>query len=1133
MYRIEYSGLKSTLSLLLAIVLIFATSTVSSFAATSNSDEFDRLRQKYFEALAGNGNYDPTVTYIADKLISIDTLAGSAWSTMQKGPGVSSLWPGSRFASSDSVWNKDYDIQEEYNRLLNMAIAYRTYGSQYYNNTQLRDDIVFGMEWLYANMYNTSRPRYNSRGQTFRREIGTPMILTKLMTLMYDDLSDTQISNYIVVFDHCSPDPLKWQQGTSTGANRSNMAQNVAIRGIIGKNPAKISQGINAMATVLRYVESGDGFYADGSFLMHNNTAYMGNYGRGLLRDATMVAYLLSGTDWEIPEENMGNLYRWVYDGYDIMIHDSQIFDDPRGRAVAYVGRNNHTLAEELIGIIVQLALAESPEKEKLQGIAKDMLSKSEWYNTTVGLPFVAWGNEILNNTSIVSRGDLLIYKQYNQMDFTAAHRSNYAVGISMHSSRVTNYEAINNSNLRGWHQGDGWTQIIDPDFYDTEDNYQWSTIDSYRLPGTTVNKNTAYSMNKSDRSWVGGTDVKNLYGVTGMDLHPKGQTLEARKSWFVFDDEIVFLGSGIHSRDNKAVETIVENKMLNDNGTNATYINGNSENTALSSTEKTLNDISSMHIAGITSGGDRGYYFPSSADLIMKREARSGKAIDINKEEAIASNEPMRTKNFAAMWFDHGTNPVNATYEYVVLPGMSRAETDSYAQNPDISILVNNENVHAVSENGLHITAANFWADSRVIADTIFSDKKAAIMMQEDAGVLEISVSDPTQQNTGQIHVAIRRQGLDVVNADSSVTINKLDPFIDLSFDVNNSKGAAQKAYVRVSSESVNEAAFAALLEEPVVPQAKITASVTTPELKFVDDTTGNVSLQYVDEDEITRPLTESEFANPPVYTLDNPADSAYVSLDSQTGKVTLLKNPYETRTIKINASADILQPYAFYEGFEKDFGELRNTSDAVNYSDNAASWMDRITSTADTGRYSAAYRLGNTGYVEKAFDTAQYGTVTMKFYDDLSAVPTSTSTIKIASSVYPSTSITDFRAIAPFKDGSTGSATHYSYRIAGGSTNWKVTKVPRSTGWHEFKWEYATSGLIMSIDGTQIYSSTSDISGFRRIGVANAWNTTAGPIDRFRFDELKFISNQPVWKTFTTSFDVTVIPGSSTSDI
>ena len=56
------------------------------------------------------------------------------------------------------------------------------------------------------------------------------------------------------------------------------------------------------------------------------------------------------------------------------------------------------------------------------------------------------------------------------------------------------------------------------------------------------------------------------MYGYTAamMRLRPDGRELEANKSWFLFDGEVVALGSGIRSTaEGKTVETIVENRLI------------------------------------------------------------------------------------------------------------------------------------------------------------------------------------------------------------------------------------------------------------------------------------------------------------------------------------------------------------------------------------------------------------------------------------------------------------------------------------------------------------------------------------------------------------------------------------------
>ena len=48
-------------------------------------------------------------------------------------------------------------------------------------------------------------------------------------------------------------------------------------------------------------------------------------------------------------------------------------------------------------------------------------------------------------------------------------------------------------------------------------------------------------------------------------------------------------------------------------------------------------------------------------------------------------------------MWVDHGQNPENAAYSYVLLPETSVEETERYAKAPKITVLENSGEVQAV----------------------------------------------------------------------------------------------------------------------------------------------------------------------------------------------------------------------------------------------------------------------------------------------------------------------------------------------------------------------------------------------------------------------------------------------------
>src|SRR5262249_5842137 len=147
--------------------------------------------------------------------------------------------------------------------------------------------------------------------------------------------------------------------------------------------------------------------------------------------------------------------------------------------------------------------------------------------------------------------GELSMYHQYANMDRAVVHRPGWALGVAMSSSRVGLYESVNSENLRGWYTGVGTTYLYDGDLAYYSDGY-WPTVDPYRLPGTTVDVQTrangANNNHLSPRNWVGGAELGSLFGATGMDYKDVSSDLVARKSWFMFDDEVVALGAGITS---------------------------------------------------------------------------------------------------------------------------------------------------------------------------------------------------------------------------------------------------------------------------------------------------------------------------------------------------------------------------------------------------------------------------------------------------------------------------------------------------------------------------------------------------------------------------------------------------------
>src|SRR5690606_11733317 len=106
-------------------------------------------------------------------------------------------------------------------------------------------------------------------------------------------------------------------------------------------------------------------------------------------------------------------------------------------------------------------------------------------------------------------------------------------------------------------------------------------------------------------------------------------------------------------------------------------------------------------------------------------------------------------TGNYLSMSINHGENPTDGQYAYVLLPNKTKDETAAYAENADIDILENNADVQAVKENKLNIIGANFWKNEKTTVERITRHHQASVMVKEVTDdYLEISVSDPTHKN-------------------------------------------------------------------------------------------------------------------------------------------------------------------------------------------------------------------------------------------------------------------------------------------------------------------------------------------------------------------------------------------------
>ncbi|RAU93301.1 polysaccharide lyase family 8 super-sandwich domain-containing protein [Paenibacillus sp. YN15] len=788
-----------TVFLLIAAIVMNLFYFPAPKALANGADEYDALRSKMYDVLTG-GAFDSADPDIAPKITSLSNNAQNFWDTMEKSAGRTYLWSDQSSPLGANMTSNH--VSGSYSRLLSMATAYSTNGTTLYQNADLLADILSGMDWMYANRYNMSVP-VRGYDNWYDWQIAAPLSINSITVLLYPHLSAQQISDWQEVI---ARQVLPFSAG-NTGANRIWTCNIIITSGILTKDSARITFGVDGISPVLDYVTSGEGFYEDGSFLQHTALIpYNGGYGTSLIDNLTQVMYIVAGSTWDITDPDINNVYQWIYNMYEPLFYQNSMMDMVNGRNIARTGNDNRGITSmgALGSSLVRLAYA-APNPEdaaRYKSMIKQWMSEATSltpYASLGSIQLIAQTKAIVDDPAVAARGELVLNKQYPNMARAVHRRPGFAFGISMSSKRVGNYESLNGENLKGWHTGDGMTYLYNSDITQFEDAF-WPTVDSHRLPGTTVIQNSEPAAQlKNGSNWAGGTEWGGLYGVTGMELRSPDASLAAYKSWFMFDDEIVNLGAGIQSSDSaNPVETIVDNRKLNSSGDNALTVDGVEKSSALD-WEESMSGIGWAHLAGNAAGADVGYYFPGGADIAGLRESRTANWNSINNYYNDSAVYPAyfedHTRQYLSLRFDHGTAPSDAFYSYVLLPNKTALEVGSYAAAPDITILENSREAQAVRENNLKLTGINFWQDAVKTVDGVTSNKKASVMIRSGDNGVEVSVADPTMDNTGTIRLELEMDLGPLAYLDSGIVVSSAGGKTVLTVNVNGTGGKTLKA--------------------------------------------------------------------------------------------------------------------------------------------------------------------------------------------------------------------------------------------------------------------------------------------------------------------------------------------------
>lgn len=797
--------MKKIISLLLSAVLMLGA--VSPVLAKDSTAE--ALRLKWYNNLTG-GDYAEGDAEIQAKVDNAAKNAQTRWDSMVKNP-------------TEVIWEDaplDYELTGEgmnltFERLRTMTIAYSYKTSPLYHNQDLKKDILKALRFLNDEVYY-DRVNYVRVGAVnwYYWEIGVPKNLVDILVLLYDEMDAGLRDGYISAVRHfMSDDPGlgPFGSGTSTGSNLTWKCMAYAILGIVADEASMIQRAADRVTPVFEYADTGglaDGFYTDGSYIQHYTLAYTGGYGTSTLSDGLQMIWLLDGTPYALDETYKQILLDWSINAFLPILYDGNLMDMVKGREVTRYNARDKVKASGVLGSLFRIAdIAEGAERELLLGAVKRNVLTSEDRRKSFinGLPVsdIQRAKAMLDDPAVKKTENAEAAKVFGGMDRVVYNGDGFAYGISMYSSRISAYEAITDDNPKGWFTGFGMTYLYNGNHDHYSDSY-WPTVDPTAHAGTTVSDLELKDSYKGDnngwrsgQNWAGGTSLDGRYAAAGMILEdfkdqPEDPAMTAKKSWFMFDNKIVALGSDISEpREGQSVKTTVDNRILS--GTANILVDGRPQNleAGAAAVKKYI------HVSD--DAAQTGYYFPAGGNVMARLDERTGSWNDLSKKP-YNPTDPY-TDTYCTITAAHGKNPKTGSYAYIVMPEVTETELEAYSQNETVQIVENSGSAASVRCDELGIQAANFWKNETHQSGSITSSGQASVMTCDYGDSFAVSVSDPTQTGTS-LEITVDRAVGDLIAKDDRITVIETSPALKLQIDTSRARGRAIEASFRLDGE-------------------------------------------------------------------------------------------------------------------------------------------------------------------------------------------------------------------------------------------------------------------------------------------------------------------------------------------
>ncbi|MEI1929613.1 polysaccharide lyase 8 family protein [Staphylococcus aureus] len=751
--------------------------------------DYEKLRNTWLDVNYGYDKYDEKNDAMKKKFEATENEAKKLLSEMKTESGRTYLWD-----SAKDLDNKSADMTRTYRNIEEIAEAMK-HPKTTLNTDQNKNKVKDALEWLHKNAYGKEpTDKVKELTENFKitdsskkkalnwwdYEIGTPKSLTNTLILLNGDISSDEKKKYTAPIKTFAPDSDKilssvGQPEQAKGGNLVDITKVKLLESIIEEDKDMMKKSIDSFNKVFTYVQDSatdkdrNGFYKDGSYIDHKDVPYTGAYGVVLLEGISQMMPMIKETPFNDKTQNNTTLKSWIDDGFLPLIYKGEMMDLSRGRAISRENETSHSASATVMKSLLRLSDAmDDSTKAKYKKIVKTSVKSDSSYgqnDTLSSYSDISKMKSLMEDSTISTNGLTQQLKIYNDMDRVTYHNKDldFAFGLSMTSKNVARYESINGENLKGWHTGAGMSYLYNSDVKHYRDNF-WATADMKRLAGTTTLENEepkGTDVKKSSKTFVGGTKFDDQHASIGMDFENQDKTLTAKKSYFILNDKIVFLGTGIKSTDSsKNPVTTIENRKANgytlytDDKQTTASDNQGTNSVFLESTNKPKNNI--------------GYHFLNKSKISIKKETHTGNWKEINKSQ----KDTQKTDEYYEVTQKHSNS--DNKYGYVLYPGLSKDVFKSKASQ--VTVVKQEDDFHVVKDNESVWAGVNYSDSAKTFeingTKVEVKTKGMFILKKKDDKTYECSFYNPESTNTASdIESKISMTGYSITNKNTSTS--------------------------------------------------------------------------------------------------------------------------------------------------------------------------------------------------------------------------------------------------------------------------------------------------------------------------------------------------------------------------